>query len=201
MYEFANRYCARLFSDEGVLGRRELRWSCTIVVCLWKVGRVRSPVTSHTPDDRDARRATIKPMLPAALVSMASVVPARTRALGAITGDACALGFDFGTSGVRCTVVDAAGAVIASPHGYSWGESERSQAASDWEAALFSQLEALPLDARARIQRIAFSGTSGTMLLVDEEGTPTPQRGLPRMYDFSVKKQAAGSSGEVRTHA
>ena len=126
----------------------------------------------------------------------ASITPAPARALGPITGDACALGFDFGTSGVRCAVVDSAGEIIASPPSFAWGAAERSQSASDWETALFSQLEALPLEARERIERISFSGTSGTMLLVGADGKASPSRGKPRMYDFSVKKQAAGSSGE-----
>ena len=131
----------------------------------------------------------------------AAYTTAPPRTLAPISGDACALGFDFGTSGVRCAVVDAAGKVIASPPGYAWGEAnERSQEASDWETALFSQLDALPADTRARVQRIAVSGTSGSMLLVtgeDGSSAPAPERGSPRMYDFSVKKQAAGASGEA----
>ena len=126
--------------------------------------------------------------------SSASVVPAPPRALKPITGDACALGFDFGTSGVRCAVVDAAGGIVASPAGYSWGDKERNQSADDWKAALFSQLGDIPLAARQRIERIAVSGTSGSILLVEEDGTPSRTRGNPRMYDFSVKKQA-GEAG------
>ena len=138
--------------------------------------------------------------MPAALawtpLVLASVVPAPSRTLSPLAGDACALGFDFGTSGVRCAVIDATGTVIATPEAYAWGKAERSQGASDWEAALFSQLDALPLAARQRVERIAFSGTSGSMLLVGEGGTPSASRGAPRMYDFSVAKQAAGTSGE-----
>ena len=151
-------------------------------------------------------KADVTPMhfLPAARVSTlllaiipttsASVVPAPPRALKPITGDACALGFDFGTSGVRCAVVDAAGGIVASPAGYSWGDKERNQSADDWKAALFSQLGDIPLAARQRIERIAVSGTSGSILLVEEDGTPSRTRGNPRMYDFSVKKQA-GEAG------
>jgi sugar (pentulose or hexulose) kinase len=132
--------------------------------------------------------------------AMASTVtPSVPRALAPITGDACALGFDFGTSGVRCAIVNADGEVVASPPGYVWGAAgERSQEASDWETALFSQLEALPAEIRAKVERIAVSGTSGSMLLVDgdECGSPSAARGAPRMYDFSVTKQAAGTSGE-----
>ena len=130
----------------------------------------------------------------------ASVTPALPRTLSPISGDACALGFDFGTSGVRCAVVDASGEIVASPPGYAWGEAgERKQEAADWETALFSQLDALPADARARVSRIAVSGTSGSMLLVNGDGcgVPVASRGSPRMYDFSVSKQAAGGSGEA----
>lgn len=75
---------------------------------------------------------------------------------------------------------------------------ERKQEAADWEKALFQQLDALPADVRCRVERIAVSGTSGSMLLVDGEGCgePAAGRGSPRMYDFSVTKQAAGTSGE-----
>ena len=48
-------------------------------------------------------------------VAMATITPSTPRVLSPIAGDACALGFDFGTSGVRCAIVDAAGKVIASP--------------------------------------------------------------------------------------
>jgi sugar (pentulose or hexulose) kinase len=129
------------------------------------------------------------------MLAASSFTPAPTRSLAKITGNECALGFDFGTSGVRCAVVDAAGSVVASPEGFSWGARERSQSAADWEEALVAQLDALPIETRRRIQRIAFSGTSGSMLLVDAEGAPAAGRGAPRMYDFSVAKQASGDSG------
>ena len=85
---------------------------------------------------------------------------APARQLSPLHGDALALGFDFGTSGVRCVVVNAEGCIIASPDGYMWGERERRQEATDWNDALHAQLDALPADARARVQRIAVSGTS-----------------------------------------
>ena len=133
-----------------------------------------------------------------ALASSCSIAPTPPRTLPPITGNACALGYDFGTSGVRCAIVDASGEIVANPPGYSWGVAgERAQEASDWEEALFSQLAALPADARARVSRIAVSGTSGSMLLVDGDGAPAASRGIPRMYDFSVSKQAVGDSGEA----
>ena len=88
--------------------------------------------------------------------------------------------------------------LLSLSQGYQWGEVERKQEAADWEKALFQQLDALPADVRCRVERIAVSGTSGSMLLVDGEGCgePAAGRGSPRMYDFSVTKQAAGTSGE-----
>ena len=135
------------------------------------------------------------------------VVPAPARSLSPIAGDAYALGFDFGTSGVRCAVVDAAGKVVVSPEGYAWGTTtERKQQASDWETALHAQLAALPKETCQRIERIAISGTSGSMLLVedtakeDSDGSQSTcavaSRGSPRMYDFSVTRQAADGSGD-----
>ena len=126
------------------------------------------------------------------------IVKAPSPSLGPISNDACALGFDFGTSGVRCVIVDAAGKLVASPTGYMWGAAgERSQTAGDWEAALHAQLDALPADVVRRVERIAISGTSGSMLLVGEDGAPSAGRGNPRMYDFSVSKQGAAGSGEA----
>ena len=129
--------------------------------------------------------------------SAMTVAPTPKRKLKPLTGESdLALGFDFGTSGVRCAVVNAAGETVASPESFAWGAKERCQEATDWVAALHSQLDALPADTRARVQRIAVSGTSSSMLLVDaESGAASAGRGLPRMYDFSVSKQAAAGSG------
>ena len=178
------------FSSELVLKRtaREIR-SDLDSRRLW-------PRPSFAPHDRIHMRLAV---LCAVLCSMAcsSFVPAPVRQLTPLEGDACALGFDFGTSGVRCAVINAAGDIVASPAGYAWGaDSERSQEAHDWEMALFAQLDALPAEARSRVHRIAVSGTSGSMLLVEGQGSGTPAkaRGSPRMYDFSVAKQA-GASG------
>ena len=127
-----------------------------------------------------------------------TVAAAPRRTLVPLADDQLALGFDFGTSGVRCTVVDAKGAIVMSPSGYEWGERERCQDVSDWVAALDAQMQAIPSETRARVQRIAVSGTSSSMLLVNTAtGKPSADRGAPRMYNFSVKKQAAAGSGEV----
>jgi len=127
---------------------------------------------------------------------MASAVPAPPRELAPLTGaDEFALGFDFGTSSARCVVIDGTGAVRCEPEPYPWGERERTQRAVDLADALDSLLRSIPADVRGRLQRIAVSGTSGSVLLVDESGEAAAGRGDPRMYDFSVAKQAPGGSG------
>jgi xylulokinase len=72
---------------------------------------------------------------------------------------------------------------------------ERQQTAEGWVAALHSLLDSLPVEVCQRVQRIAVSGTSSSVVLCDRrDGTPATGRGLPRMYDFSVSKQA-GEAG------
>ena len=127
---------------------------------------------------------------------MTSAVPAPPRELAPLSGaDEFALGFDFGTSSARCVVIDGTGAVRCEPEPYPWGERERTQRAVDWADALDSLLRSIPADVRGRLQRIAVSGTSGSVLLVDDSGEAAAGRGDPRMYDFSVAKQAPGGSG------
>ena len=127
---------------------------------------------------------------------MASAVSAPPRELAPLSGaDEFALGFDFGTSSARCVVIDGTGAVRCEPEPYPWGERERTQRAVDWADALDSLLRSIPADVRGRLQRIAVSGTSGSVLLVDDSGEAAAGRGDPRMYDFSVAKQAPGGSG------
>ncbi len=155
----------------------------------------------------------MRPTVVATMLSLAPsralVTPAPPRQLGPLQGEtACALGLDFGTSGVRCAVVDGEGNLLHSPTPFAWGERrERRQEAADWAEALWSQLDALPAELRARIARIAVSGTSSSMLLVDADAgfAASDGRGPPRMYDFSVSRQA-GASGEaaldlLRAHA
>lgn len=123
------------------------------------------------------------------------VVPAPPAPLPLGKGE-LALGFDFGTSGARCAVVDAEGTIVCEPEAYRWGANERQQTAEGWVEALFSLLDSLPADVCGKVRRIAVSGTSSSIVLCDKrDGTPAPGRGPPRMYDFSVSKQAAGESG------
>ena len=139
-------------------------------------------------------RSAVHPRMAAAAGVAASPPPP-----SAIGGDELALGFDFGTSGARCAVVDASGAVVCEPAAYAWGgEQERKQTAEAWVDALHSLLDALPAELCGRVRRIAVSGTSSSVVLCDRrDGTPAAGRGLPRMYDFSVSKQAAAGAGDA----
>lgn len=79
----------------------------------------------------------------------------------------CALGLDFGTSGARASLIDAADReLFAVSHPYS---------RNDWPAwleALAALLAAVPAELRARTGAIALCGTSATSLLCDAQGMP-----------------------------
>jgi sugar (pentulose or hexulose) kinase len=89
------------------------------------------------------------------------------------------LGIDLGTSGIRCAVIDADGAVV----GMSRGAYPDSSAAG-WWAAVKEGLDGLKTIIGANgmqsIQAIAIDGTSGSMVLVDETITPVTE---PLMYN------------------
>jgi len=78
------------------------------------------------------------------------------------------LGIDFGTSGCRAAVIDAAGRLL--------GQAESPYPAPDarnplgWWQALAVVLAGLP--ARERVRRLAVDGTSGTLVLCDAQGAP-----------------------------
>ncbi|MDZ7957027.1 MAG: FGGY-family carbohydrate kinase [Aulosira sp. DedQUE10] len=89
------------------------------------------------------------------------------------------LGIDFGTSGARAMVIDAE-ARIQSEMRYPW------EIAVDWvdvwQRALFTLLASIPEALRPEIKAIAINGTSSTVLLVDEAGTPVD---TPLFYNDS----------------
>jgi xylulokinase len=79
-----------------------------------------------------------------------------------------ALGIDFGTSGARAIVLDAAGQIQAQaskallkPHQPDL-----------WRSTLFQLLQTLPLKIRQQVGAIAVNGTSSTVLLCDALGEP-----------------------------
>lgn len=105
------------------------------------------------------------------------------------------LGLDFGTSGVRAVVIDAAGAVVAQaardlPPPTEGPEGARLQDPLLWWETLERLLAGLRKDgALAGLRSLAVDGTSGTLLLVDPEGRPL---GPARLYnDPSCRAEVA----------
>ena len=86
------------------------------------------------------------------------------------------LGIDFGTSGCRAVLIDAAGTETAkagvtlpSPRGED-GEAE--QDPESWWLALAEVMAALDPEARQRVSRLVVDGTSATLLVSDGSGRP-----------------------------
>ncbi len=79
-----------------------------------------------------------------------------------------ALGIDFGTSGARAIVLD----------GDRQIQTQVAVALPDpdqptlWRSTLFELIEQIPLPQRQRLGTIAINGTSSTVLICDEQGTP-----------------------------
>jgi xylulokinase len=78
------------------------------------------------------------------------------------------LGLDFGTSGARAIIIDDAEQLIWSTQTtYLIADS-----ANSWREALFELIAAIPAALRADLTRIAIDGTSGTVLLTDDDFQP-----------------------------
>jgi D-ribulokinase len=75
------------------------------------------------------------------------------------------LGIDFGTSGARLIAID-------NDRNIRWSDRTNyvSQNAQGWATALFSLLGQMPVNLKNQVTRIAFDGTSGTVLLCDDQG-------------------------------
>ncbi len=79
-----------------------------------------------------------------------------------------ALGIDFGTSGARAIVLDRDRQIqtqvaVALPY---------PDRPTLWRCTLFELIEQIPLPQRQRLGTIAINGTSSTVLICDEQGTP-----------------------------
>lgn len=83
----------------------------------------------------------------------------------------CYLGIDFGTSGARAIVIDAATQVCAQVSQRFTASQPQAQAAT-WQDLLFTLIQRLPEPIRGRIRAIAINGTSSTVLLCDAKGQP-----------------------------
>lgn len=95
------------------------------------------------------------------------------------------LGIDFGTSGARAVVIDAAGEIHAEAQYHFEEASGRgtealAPTASGWHTALFVLIEQIPREIRGEIKAIAIDGTSSTVLLCDTSGQPIAE---PLMYN------------------
>jgi len=84
------------------------------------------------------------------------------------------IGIDFGTSGARAVVINAAGIVKAEAQSSFDAETltKPDSLATNWQQTLFSLIEQIPLDVRRNVKAIALNGTSSTVLLCDAEGLP-----------------------------
>lgn len=100
-----------------------------------------------------------------------------------------ALGIDVGTSGIRTAVVDEAGEVISMARADHLPQGARIDAALWWEAVktcLARQMAAGGFDP-AEISTIAVDGTSGTMVLTDEDLAPVSQALMYNSKGFELE--------------
>ena len=86
------------------------------------------------------------------------------------------LGMDFGTSGARACVLNAAGDIVHVDR-IDYRDAEE-QTPEDWREALHILLRQLPAAIAAQLQRIALDATSSTVLLCDAKLQPV-SRALP----------------------
>jgi hypothetical protein len=134
------------------------------------------PVTrvSHRRARTHPPRMTVL-LLGLACATMTVPVPAPARKLTPLT-DGLALGFDFGTSGVRCCLLESRDVI--------WDDSVRwdqvtplpaptdrdadgATSGSTWSSALFQLLRNVPKSHFKDLHRICISGTSSSMSLMD----------------------------------
>jgi len=105
------------------------------------------------------------------------------------------LGIDFGTSGARACVIDAAGAVVAEDR-RDFGTLEDYARAGIWREALWDLIAALPPVIRTALSDIALDGTSGTLLACDEALAP---RHPPLLYDDDRAAEEAALIAKTAT--
>jgi D-ribulokinase len=92
------------------------------------------------------------------------------------------LGIDFGTSGARLIAID-------NDRNVCWSDvaTYGAQTATQWSLALFELVAKMPIDLKSQVTRIAFDGTSGTVMLCDIFGQPLAD---PLMYNDDRAKSA-----------
>jgi len=105
------------------------------------------------------------------------------------------LGFDFGTSGVRCCVIDENKAVIHEDS-LIWNNILNGNAASStsWSFALHDLIQKIPRPICTNIFRISVSGTSSSVLLYDIINDKVSRE--PRMYNYNILQQSDSEMGK-----
>lgn len=111
------------------------------------------------------------------------------------------LGFDFGTSGVRCCCINSQDKILFEDS-LSWAKLQLQEekhsavtdvSASNWITALELMMHRIPAVTKSQINRLTISGTSGSVLLYDTKEGSISRR--PRMYDFNVlSKTSVGNA-------
>lgn len=105
------------------------------------------------------------------------------------------LGLDFGTSGARGMIIDAGNTEAWSTQ-INYPASQQPEALM-WQAVLFQLLAQIPPRLRAGLQGIAIDGTSGTVLLADDELNPV----TPVMfYNHPLASDPAAKLTWLRQH-
>jgi sugar (pentulose or hexulose) kinase len=105
-------------------------------------------------------------------------------------------GFDFGTSGVRCCLIDSVRAIVHQDS-LSWSsfEGTSSSVSNSWESAMDNLLDRTPKTLRPNVQRICISGTSSTALIYDLKSNRVLRQ--PRMYNFNVLQEDKAIGAEA----
>lgn len=105
-------------------------------------------------------------------------------------------GFDFGTSGVRCCLIDSVRTIVHQDS-LSWStfEGSTSSVSDSWESAMDNLLDRTPKALRPNVQRICISGTSSTALIYDLKTSSVSRQ--PRMYNFNVLQEEKTIGGKA----
>lgn len=102
-------------------------------------------------------------------------------------------GVDVGTSGVRLCLIDRQGKLVYEAS-TPLAEGQRTETApDDWWQALSGLLRAIPAEQTQQIRALSLDGTSGTLLLADNEGQPL---GPTLMYNDARATTEARSIAE-----
>lgn len=97
-------------------------------------------------------------------------------------------GIDFGTSGARICVIDAASNLV-----FEARESYSLDLPASWLAALMSLCNAIPITLKKHLTSVALCGTSGTLLLTDDTGRALS---APLLYNDARASAEAKALGE-----